>query len=103
MADIDITVITLIPIEAPVNEVFEKTARAKENAEKNLANAKELFESYLNNIFANPGKDWEEKRLGEVCEDILAGGDKPKDAFSKFKTNTFQILESVLVEKQTPT
>ena len=46
--------------------------KAKENVEKNLLNAEELFASYLHNIFANPGKDWQEKKLGDVCE-IIAG------------------------------
>ena len=46
-----------------LDEAFAGIDKAKENAEKNLANAKELFQSYLNNIFANPGKDWEIKKL----------------------------------------
>ncbi|MBU0620047.1 MAG: restriction endonuclease subunit S [Patescibacteria group bacterium] len=33
-----------------LDEVFADVAKAKESAEKNLQNAKELFESYLNNI-----------------------------------------------------
>lgn len=49
-----------------LDEVFEKIAKAKENTEKNLQNSKDLFESYLQNIFMNPGKDWEEKRLEEL-------------------------------------
>lgn len=48
--------------------VFENIERAKENTEKNLQNARELFESYLQSVFANPGEEWEEKKLGEVCE-----------------------------------
>lgn len=55
-----------------LDEVFEKVAKAKESAEKNLQNAKEVFESYLRNVFANPGTDWEEERLGEVCK-VIAG------------------------------
>jgi type I restriction enzyme S subunit len=51
-----------------LDETFEKIEKAKENAEKNLQNSKELFESYLQNVFANPGKNWEEKKLGEVCD-----------------------------------
>ena len=51
-----------------LDEAFSAISTAKENAEKNLKNAKELFESYLNNIFEKIGKDWEEKKLGEVCE-----------------------------------
>ncbi len=50
-----------------LDEVFEKIAKAKENTEKNLKNSRELFKSYLKNIFANQGRGWEEKKLGEVC------------------------------------
>ena len=49
-----------------LDEAFEKIEKAKINAEKNLKNSKEIFESYLQNVFANPGKDWEEKKLGDV-------------------------------------
>jgi type I restriction enzyme S subunit len=50
-----------------LDEVFKKTAKAKENAEKNLQNYKELLESYLQNVFANSNKDWEEKSLEEIA------------------------------------
>jgi type I restriction enzyme S subunit len=56
-----------------LDEAFEKLEKVKENTEKNLQNSKELFESYLNNIFSNPGKDWKEKTLKEVCEKITDG------------------------------
>jgi len=55
-------------IVAILDKAFTVIDKAKANTEKNLANAKELFESYLNGIFENPGKDWEEKRIHEVCE-----------------------------------
>ena len=51
-----------------LNEVLTAIAKAKENTEKNLQNAKELFDSYLHTVFSNLGEDWEEKRLGEVFE-----------------------------------
>jgi len=68
-----------------LNDVFEKLAKAKENAEKNLQNSKELFESYLQNVFANPGKDWEEMSLGEVCGFVRGpfGGSLKKSTFKK--------------------
>ena len=56
-----------------LDKTFESISKSKENAEKNLKNAKELFESYLEEIFSNPKEDWEEKKLGEVCE-IVNGG-----------------------------
>lgn len=56
-----------------LDEAFEKLEKAKENTEKNLQNSRELFESYLNDIFSKPRKDWEEKTLKEVCEKITDG------------------------------
>ena len=35
-----------------LDEVFEKTVKAKANAEKNLQNTRELFKSYLRSVFA---------------------------------------------------
>lgn len=51
-----------------LDKAFKAINLAKTNAEQNLKNAKELFESYLYNIFENKGDDWVEKKLGEVCE-----------------------------------
>jgi len=51
-----------------LDEVFEKMAKVKENAEKNLKNAEELFESYLQNVFAKPGKEWEDKKLKDIFQ-----------------------------------
>jgi type I restriction enzyme S subunit len=53
-------------IVAILDKAFTSINKAKANAEKNLANTKELFESYLNGIFENPGEDWEEKELKEI-------------------------------------
>ena len=55
-------------VVAVLDKAFTAIDIAKANAEQNLQNAKELFESYLQNIFENKGDDWEEKTLGEVCE-----------------------------------
>lgn len=49
-----------------LDEVYRKIAKAKENAEKNLQNAQELFESYLQSVFDNTGDGWEEKSLEEL-------------------------------------
>ncbi|MFM6040584.1 MAG: restriction endonuclease subunit S, partial [Sphaerospermopsis kisseleviana] len=55
-------------IVAILDEAFEGIDRAISNTEKNLSNARELFESYLNSIFSQKGEGWEEKKLGEVCQ-----------------------------------
>ncbi len=55
-------------IVAILDEAFAAIAKAKTNAEQNLKNAKELFESYLQTVFENKGEGWEEKTLGELIE-----------------------------------
>lgn len=54
-----------------LDEVFKKTAKAKENTEKNLRNAKDLFESYLKSIFANPDEDWETVDFDDSIDKII--------------------------------
>jgi type I restriction enzyme S subunit len=51
-----------------VDETFTAIDKAKTNIEKNLQSVRELFESYLQNVFANAREDWEEKRLIDVFE-----------------------------------
>ena len=46
-----------------LDKAFTAIAKAKDNAEQNLNNAKELFESYLQVVFENKGEGWEEKRF----------------------------------------
>jgi type I restriction enzyme S subunit len=64
-----------------LDEAFGGIATAKANAEKNLQNARALFESYLQSVFARRGKGWEEKRLDEICT-LSSGGTPPKDNLS---------------------
>ena len=49
-----------------LDEAFAVIVKAKANAEQNLKNSKELFESYLQGVFEKKGEGWEEKTLGEV-------------------------------------
>lgn len=51
-----------------LDEAFAAIAKAKANAEQNLKNAKEIFESYLQGVFEKKGDGWEEKIIKEVCE-----------------------------------
>ena len=50
-----------------LDAAFADLAQAKANAQKNLANAKELFASELNTIFTRKGEGWVTKKLGEVA------------------------------------
>ncbi len=53
-------------IVAILDEAFAAIDKARANAEQNLKNAKELFESYLQGVFDNKGDGWEEKPLSNV-------------------------------------
>jgi type I restriction enzyme S subunit len=64
-------------IVAILDEAFAALSKAKANAEQNLKNAKELFESYLQGVFENKGEGWEEKRLEEICV-LISKGSSPK-------------------------
>ena len=50
-----------------LDEVFEGIATAKSHADKNLQNARAVFESHLNAVFTQRGEGWVEKRLAEIC------------------------------------
>ena len=60
-------------IVAILDEAFAGIDAAVANTEKNLANARELFESYLNAVFTQNGDGWVEKKLGEMCERVTKG------------------------------
>jgi type I restriction enzyme S subunit len=60
-------------IIAILDESFAAIAKAKENAEKNLANAREVFDVYMNNVFTNRDKRWHELVLGDVCDKMEYG------------------------------
>ena len=53
-------------IVAILDEAFDGIATARANAEKNLQNARALFESHLQKVFTQRGEEWIEKRLGDV-------------------------------------
>jgi type I restriction enzyme S subunit len=56
-----------------LDDAFSAIAKAKVNAEQNLRNAKEVFESYLQGVFEGKGEGWEEKRFEELCDLITCG------------------------------
>lgn len=57
-----------------LDAAFVTIAKAKANAEQNLKNAKELFDSYLQGVFENKG---EEIKLSELTKDITDGDHMP--------------------------
>lgn len=65
-----------------LDEAFADIATAKANAEKNLQNARALFESHLQSVFTRRGEGWVEKRLGDVCD--FKGGGTPSKAIDRY-------------------
>ncbi len=55
-------------IVAILDEAFAAIANAKANAEKNLQNARALFDSYLASCFSVWHDTWPKESIGSVCE-----------------------------------
>lgn len=56
-------------IVAFLDEAFEGIATTTANAERNLHNAQELFENYLESVFSENSEGWVEKSLDELTAD----------------------------------
>lgn len=54
-------------IVAVLDEVFSSIDKAKANIEKNIQNAKELFQSKLNAIFSQRGEGWKLYKMDDLC------------------------------------
>jgi|TARA_R110000796_G_scaffold59463_1_gene137177 type I restriction enzyme S subunit len=89
-------------IVAILDKAFAAIDTAKTNAEQNLQNAKELFESYLQNVFENKGDDWEEKTLGDVLQKTETVNPKstPNNEFVYLDVSSVN-KETKLIEKTT--
>jgi len=88
-----------------LDECFAAIAKAKANAEQNLKNAKELFESYLQGVFENKGDGWEEKKLGEIgnpkmCKRVFKEQTKSKGDIPFYKIGTFGKQPDAFITKE---
>lgn len=63
-------------IVAILDEAFAGIDAAIANTDKNLANAQELFESYLHSVYEQQDVDWKQFRLKDVCSDYGRGKSK---------------------------
>lgn len=50
-----------------LDQAFDGIATATANAEKNLANARGLFDVHFASLFNSENKNWDRKTLGDVC------------------------------------
>ena len=64
-------------IVAILDQAFADIEKARANAEKNLKNARELFDSYLNQVFSQRGEGWVDTDIESLVE--IGVLDKPLD------------------------
>lgn len=81
--NLDVPVFRTLPLFVPsdtkeqqrivgiLDQAFDDIATAKANAEKNLQNARSLFESHLQSVFAQRGEGWVVRKIGEVAKHSL--------------------------------
>ncbi len=69
-----------------LDEAFADIAIAKANTERNLQNARALFESHLQSVFTQRGKGWVDRKLEEVC--LVERGSSPRPIKNFFTTAT---------------
>ncbi len=67
-------------IVAILDQAFADIDKACANAEQNLKNARELFDSYLQQVFSQRGEGWVDKPLGEICNFLNGFAFKSADA-----------------------
>jgi type I restriction enzyme S subunit len=53
-----------------LDEAFEGIAKARANAEKNLQNARALFESHLQSVFTQRGEGWVETTVSKISTNL---------------------------------
>jgi len=65
-----------------LDECFVAIGKAKANAEQNLKNAKELFESYIEDLFTKIFQESEKKTISEIA-DVIGGYSFKSTVFKK--------------------
>ena len=77
-----------------LDEAFEGIATAKANAEKNLKNARQLFESHLIFVFSQRGEGWVEDKLVSLTTKIGSGA-TPRGGGESYKTEGTALIRSL--------
>lgn len=79
-----------------LDKAFEGIATAKTNAEKNLRNARAIFESYLNAVFSQRGEGWVENKLKSLTTKIGSGA-TPRGGENSYKSEGISLIRSLNV------
>lgn len=87
-------------IVAILDEAFEGIATAKANAEKNLQNARELFESYLQAIFTNCGRRWVSASIDQHVRFIDYRGKTPEKTSEGLRLITAKNVKKGFIQEE---
>lgn len=79
-----------------LDQAFAAIDQTKANIEKNIENAKELFQSKLNEIFSQKGDGWEEKKLKDIIAKIGSGA-TPRGGQASYKESGISLIRSMNV------
>lgn len=89
-----------------LDDTFASIDKAKSNIERNIENAKELFQSKLNEIFFQTGEGWDKKTLGELgkvcmCKRIMKHQTSPEGDIPFYKIGTFGKSPNAFIDNET--
>lgn len=88
-----------------LDKAFELIDQAKANIEQNIINAKELFQSKLDEVFSQKGDGWIEMSLGELgkvsmCKRILKNQTSLEGDIPFYKIGTFGKKPDAYISKE---
>lgn len=88
-----------------LDTAFELIEQAKANIEKNIQNAKELFQSKLNDVFSQKAVGWKEIQLGDIgkvsmCKRIMKDQTLPEGDIPFYKIGTFGKEPNAFISKE---
>ena len=99
---IESTLIPLPPIQEQkrivtiLDQVFAGIDQARATAETNLKNARELFDSYLQQVFSQRGADWQANKLKNITSKIGSGA-TPRGGKDAYKEEGMSLIRSMNV------
>lgn len=79
-----------------LDESLKDIAKAKANTEKNLKNARAIFQSHLNTVFFQNNKNWTENRLQKLTSKIGSGA-TPRGGQESYKSEGIALIRSLNV------
>jgi len=83
-----------------LDAAFDGIATAKANAERNLQNARALFESHLQSVFTQRGEEWVDTVIGECIRFIDYRGKTPQKTASGFRLITAKNVKMGYVQDE---